>query len=75
MDARAEFEIIIVSDGSTDGSPFTLVGVPRDHCAAMEFEPTRARGMRCGRDWGGRGRYLGFIDADGDISPEFLARS
>ena len=68
------FEIITVSDGSTDGSPFTLEGFPETVVRRMEFETNAGKGYALRAGLGrGRGRYLGFIDADGDISPEFLA--
>ena len=68
------FEIITVSDGSTDGSPFTLEGFPDDVVRRVNFDTNVGKGhtLRAGLGMG-RGRYLGFIDADGDISPEFLA--
>jgi glycosyltransferase involved in cell wall biosynthesis len=67
------FEIIAVSDGSTDGSPFTLEGFPESIVRRLEFDHVgKGHALREGLAMG-RGRYLGFIDADGDISPEFLA--
>jgi glycosyltransferase involved in cell wall biosynthesis len=68
------FEIIAVSDGSTDGSPFTLAGFPESVVRRMSFAENvgKGRALRAGLATG-RGRYLGFIDADGDISPELLA--
>ena len=67
------FEIITVSDGSTDGSPFTLDGFP-ESVVRLSFPTNVGKGhaLRAGLGMG-RGRYLGFIDADGDISPELLA--
>ncbi len=68
------FEIITVSDGSTDGSPFTLDGFPAHVVRRVTFATNVGKGsaLRAGLGMG-RGRYLGFIDADGDISPELLA--
>ncbi len=68
------FEIITVSDGSTDGSPFTLDGFPTHVVRQVTFATNVGKGsaLRAGLGMG-RGRYLGFIDADGDISPELLA--
>jgi glycosyltransferase involved in cell wall biosynthesis len=68
------FEIIAVSDGSTDGSSFTLEGFPESVVRRVDFDRNVGKGhaLRAGLGMG-RGRYLGFIDADGDISPEFLA--
>jgi glycosyltransferase involved in cell wall biosynthesis len=67
------FEIITVSDGSTDGSPFTLDDFPEGVVRRLNFDTNVGKGsaLRAGLGMG-RGRYLGFIDADGDISPELL---
>jgi len=72
--SQMSFEIITVSDGSTDGSPFTLEGFPESVVRRVSFATNVGKGhaLRAGLGMG-RGRYLGFIDADGDISPEFLA--
>ncbi len=68
------FEIITVSDGSTDGSPFTLDGFSESVVRRLSFATNIGKGhaLRAGLGMG-RGRSLGFIDADGDISPEFLS--
>lgn len=70
------FEVIAVSDGSTDGSAESLDGL-EDVAGGV------LRRVDLDRNWGkgqalrvglamGRGRYLGFIDADGDLDPELL---
>jgi O-antigen/teichoic acid export membrane protein len=66
-DSGMSFEIITVSDGSTDGCD-----------AALGDVSPHIRSVRLNRNWGkgqalrvglsmGRGAYLGFIDADGDL--------
>jgi O-antigen/teichoic acid export membrane protein len=66
------FEVIAVSDGSTDGSPSSIVGI--DHVRVIELPRNRGKGaaLRAGLAQG-RGRYLGFIDADGDIPARQLS--
>ncbi|HZD65305.1 MAG TPA: glycosyltransferase family 2 protein, partial [Acidimicrobiales bacterium] len=75
-DAEVTFEVIAVSDGSTDGSPDAL-----EDLRSMAGDAVRH--VRLGRNGGkgqalqvglamGRGAYLGFIDADGDLAPELL---
>jgi O-antigen/teichoic acid export membrane protein len=63
---RVTFEVIAVSDGSTDGSQETIADI--DHVRIIELEENRGKGaaLRVGLAQG-RGRYLGFIDGDGDI--------
>jgi len=72
--AGVSFEVITVSDGSTDGSTEAMAALA--HAAV--------RRVTLNRNWGkgqalrvglamGRGRYLGFIDADGDVAPDVLA--
>src|ERR1700728_3787137 len=72
--AQISFEIIAVSDGSTDGSPLTLDEFPESVVRRVSYENNVGKGhaLRTGLAMAS-GRYLGFIDADGDISPEILA--
>ncbi len=68
------FEIIAVSDGSNDGSPNTLEEFPETVVRRVSYASNVGKGYAVRTGLGmGRGRYLGFIDADGDISPDFMA--
>lgn len=64
------FEVIAVSDGSTDGSAETLsrVGHPAVRTVALPENRGKGEALRIGLAMG-RGRYVGFIDADGDVDP------
>jgi glycosyltransferase involved in cell wall biosynthesis len=69
----ATFEVVTVSDGSTDGSERTLGQLPADVVVRVVLPARGGKGqaVRAGLERG-RGRYLGFIDADGDVPPELL---
>ncbi len=69
------FELVAVSDGSTDGSPASLAGLLPGRLRSVELPANYGKGqaLRTGLA-AGRGRYLGFIDADGDIPAGELAR-
>ncbi len=60
------FEVIAVSDGSTDGSEKLLAD--REYVRVLQLPKNEGKGaaLRLGL-MQGRGRYLGFIDGDGDI--------
>lgn len=67
------FEIVTVSDGSTDGSDASLEGLPSDLVVQVVLPHAgKGKAVRAGLARG-RGRYLGFIDGDGDVPPELLA--
>ena len=70
----ASFEVVAVSDGSTDGSEEALAGLPGDVVRTVRLQHNRGKGeaLRVGFTMG-RGRFLGFIDADGDLPPEQMA--
>jgi O-antigen/teichoic acid export membrane protein len=71
----ASYEVIAVSDGSTDGSDRELDAALADHpqLTNLVFAENQGKGaaLRIGLAKG-RGRYLGFIDADGDLDPILL---
>jgi len=69
----SSFEIVTVSDGSTDGSDASLEGVHPDVVVRVVLPHAgKGRAVRAGLARG-RGRYLGFIDGDGDVPPDLLA--
>ncbi len=64
------FEVITVSDGSTDGSERSLDGLG-DRVLSVVLPRNRGKGAAlCAGLEVAQGRYLGFIDADGDIPAE-----
>jgi glycosyltransferase involved in cell wall biosynthesis len=67
----ATFEVIAVSDGSTDGSEQALAGMPANLVQTVRLQRNHGKGeaLRVGFTMG-RGRFLGFIDADGDLPPD-----
>jgi O-antigen/teichoic acid export membrane protein len=67
------FEVIAVSDGCTDGSEECLAGLDERvvRCVTLPRNRGKGQAVRVGLAMG-RGRYLGFIDSDGDIDPAFL---
>ncbi|MHB8293854.1 MAG: glycosyltransferase [Acidimicrobiales bacterium] len=68
----ATFEVIAVSDGSTDGSEETLGGLPPCvRSVKLGRNSGKGEALRVGLAMG-RGAYIGFIDADGDLPAEQL---
>ncbi len=67
------FEILAVSDGSTDGSAASLDSLISEEVHRVVLPHSGKGGaVRAGLARG-RGRYLGFIDGDGDVPPDLLA--
>lgn len=71
--SRTPFEVIAVSDGSTDGSEkaLTALQIPEVRSVILPHNFGKGQALRVGLS-AGRGRYLGFIDADGDLAPTLL---
>lgn len=72
-DSGMSFEIITVSDGSTDGFDAALGDVsPHIHSIRLDRNWGKGQALRVGLSMG-RGAYLGFIDADGDLPASQVA--
>ena len=67
------YEILAVSDGSTDQSEEQLTAISSDRLSLVRLEKNQGKGaaLRAGL-LRGRGKYLGFIDGDGDIPANTL---
>ncbi|MGA2529170.1 MAG: glycosyltransferase [Acidimicrobiales bacterium] len=71
-DRKVAFEVIAVSDGSTDGNDAGLGQLgPEVKLVHLPVNKGKGRALRVGLSLG-RGRYLGFIDGDGDIPAPVL---
>ncbi len=68
------YELLAVSDGSSDNSVERLRQLNLTRVRLLEHPTNQGKGaaLRTGLQEG-RGRYIGFIDADGDIPAELLA--
>lgn len=66
------YEVITVSDGSTDGSAEEIGKLEGIRRVVLSDNRGKGEALRVGLAMG-RGRYLGFIDADGDVSPEVFS--
>ena len=68
-----EFEVLAVSDGSTDGSEAALANLADSRVKLIVLPEHEGKGQALNAGLtAGRGRYLGFIDADGDLPAALL---
>lgn len=72
-ESKINFEVLTVSDGSTDQSEAQLDYIKSDALRLIRLPKNAGKGaaLRVGFAQG-RGKYLGFIDGDGDIPAEIL---
>jgi len=71
-EAGLSYEVIAVSDGSTDGSEATIEGLAPT--VRVVLSPRNlGKGAALHRGFAlAHGRYVGFVDADGDIDPRHV---
>ncbi|GAB1640366.1 glycosyltransferase family 2 protein [Krasilnikovia sp. MM14-A1259] len=72
-EAGVGFEVVAVSDGSTDGSEQTLAGIPGVRVIVNAVNQGKGAALHTGFA-AARGAWIGFIDADGDIDPAHLVQ-
>lgn len=69
--ANVTFEVIAVSDGSTDGSARSIDGLAGVRVVDSRINQGKGAALHLGFA-AARGSWVGFVDADGDIDPEHL---
>ncbi|BEL05501.1 hypothetical protein Q0Z83_036920 [Actinoplanes sichuanensis] len=70
-EAGVAFEVIAVSDGSTDGSAALLAGMA--NVTVLDNPVNQGKGAALHQGFAAaNGAWVGFIDADGDIDPRHL---
>ena len=74
LDPLTTFEVIVVSDGSTDRTEEIASTYPDERVRLLAYRRPRGKGhaVRVGCA-AARGRYVAFMDSDGDIEPQAFA--
>ncbi len=78
LNARDDFEFLLVDDCSTDGTPELLERAARELPGAVHLRCDRNGGLATARNTGlaaARGEYLAFLDGDDWLAPGHLART
>ncbi|WP_329380331.1 glycosyltransferase [Streptomyces sp. NBC_01351] len=77
LNARDDFEFLLVDDCSTDGTPDLLERAARELPGVVHLRHERNGGLATARNTGldaARGEYLAFLDGDDWLAPGHLAR-
>ncbi|WP_411105770.1 glycosyltransferase family 2 protein [Streptomyces sp. cmx-4-9] len=78
LNARDDFEFLLVDDCSTDGTPQLLERAARELPGAVHLRHERNGGLATARNTGldaARGEYLAFLDGDDWLAPGHLSRT
>jgi glycosyltransferase involved in cell wall biosynthesis len=70
------FEVIVVCDGCVDETEAVVTGLGDDRVRALHYEGNSGKGYAiCYGIHHARGRLIGWLDADLDVHPVFVARA
>ena len=70
------FEVIVVCDGSTDGTPAEAASSGDERIRVIDYAQNAGKGYAiCVGITHARGRFVGWLDADLDIAPEAIVRA
>ncbi|MFD0269907.1 glycosyltransferase family 2 protein [Streptomyces sp. NPDC127106] len=78
LNARDDFEFLLVDDRSTDGTPALLERAARELPGAVHLVRDRNGGLATARNTGldaASGEYIAFLDGDDWLAPGHLART
>lgn len=78
LNARDDFEFLLVDDCSTDGTPALLERAARELPGAVLLRHERNGGLATARNTGldaARGEYIAFLDGDDWLAPGHLTRT
>ncbi|MGW4508049.1 glycosyltransferase family 2 protein [Streptomyces sp. NPDC004436] len=78
LNAREDFEFLLVDDCSTDGTAVLLERAARELPGAVHLRHERNGGLATARNTGldaARGEYLAFLDGDDWLAPGHLSRT
>ncbi|MEU9255313.1 glycosyltransferase family 2 protein [Streptomyces sp. NPDC048270] len=78
LNARDDFEFLLVDDCSTDGTPALLERAARELPGAVHLRHEQNGGLATARNTGldaANGEYLAFLDGDDWLAPGHLART
>jgi glycosyltransferase involved in cell wall biosynthesis len=69
----AAYEILVVSDGCTDGTPDAVKRVADPRVRLLQYPANQGKGHAlCLGAAHAQGRYIGWLDSDLDVSPEVI---
>src|SRR5579885_2032305 len=72
---NAKVELIVVDNGSTDGSYELLLNEYASHATVQQFRDITVGALRNGGGGRASGELPGFIDSEGEVHPDYVERA